>query len=122
MEFKSFGEFAKHKRLNAGMTLRKFCKRYRYNPGNISKIERGIISPPIMPGKLERYAKCLGILKGTEEWNQFSDMASICAGKIPQSVLSDKELVAKLPLIFKAFRELSNDELCKLASKIKDEI
>ncbi len=41
-----FGEYFKKKRLEIGKTLRQFCLENGLDPGNISKIERGILRPP----------------------------------------------------------------------------
>ena len=42
----TFGAFIKDARINAGLTLRGFCKIMKADPGNWSKIERGLLPPP----------------------------------------------------------------------------
>ena len=66
-----FGEYFKKKRMGLGKTLRQFCLENNLDPGNISKLERGILPPPASSAKLAHYAKCLGIIKGTDEWLEF---------------------------------------------------
>ena len=51
-----FGQYFKKMRQKRGLTLRKFCFKHGIDPGNISKLERGIISPPRSREKLEEYA------------------------------------------------------------------
>lgn len=41
-----FGDFFKEKRIQKGFTLRGFCKAHGLDPGNISKLERGMLPPP----------------------------------------------------------------------------
>ena len=41
-----FGAFFKQKRLELGLSLRRFCLEHGLDPGNISKLERGRLAPP----------------------------------------------------------------------------
>ena len=99
-----FGEFFKQKRIEGGLTLREFCKKYGLDPGNMSKLERGLITPPDKREKLEKYASCLGIDKGTADWYEFFDRAAACKGEIPEEIMQDEEIFRSLPLIFRTFR------------------
>lgn len=75
-KFSDFGEFFRHKRLSKGLSLRKFCREYGFDPGNISRMERGKSKPP--RGKaLEKYAPALSIEIGSEEWIEFETLASV---------------------------------------------
>ena len=98
----TFGEFFKEKRLTAGYTLRQFCADFGFDPGNISKMERGTIPPG--NSRLEEYAQCLGIAQRSEEWQEFLDLAAASQGRIPADILNEEELVAKLPLVFRTLR------------------
>jgi transcriptional regulator with XRE-family HTH domain len=51
-----FGAFFKEMRIGQEMTLRHFCERHGYDPGNISKLERGLLPPPQSEAKLTEYA------------------------------------------------------------------
>ena len=115
-----FGEFFKKKRMEMGKTLRQFCLENSLDPGNISKIERGILPPP-QTSKLEHYAKCLKIKKGSDDWYEFFDLAHASAGRIPEEILSDEEVLSKLPLVFRTLRgqKLNREQLNKLAKEIK---
>jgi len=115
-----FGEFFKKKRIELDKTLRQFCLENGLDPGNISKIERGILPPP-QTEKLEHYAKCLKIKKGSDDWYEFFDLAHASAGRIPDEILSDEEVLSKLPLVFRTLRgqKLNREQLNKLAKEIK---
>jgi len=100
-----FGEFFKKKRMEKGFTLRSFCQTYGYDPGNLSKIERGLLTPSSSREKLEEYASALDLKPGSEDWIDFFDRAAACKGEIPLEIMSDSQLVEKLPLIFRTMRE-----------------
>ncbi|MBU1207879.1 MAG: helix-turn-helix domain-containing protein [Proteobacteria bacterium] len=117
-----FGQFFKKKRIKLGMTLRQFCMENNLDPGNISKIERGILPPPTNSEKLGQYAKFLDIKEGSNDWYEFFDLAYASSGRIPEEIVSNKDLVSKLPLVFRTLRgqKLTKDQLEKLAEKLKE--
>ena len=116
-----FGDFFREKRLSLKLTLREFCRKYDLDPGNISKLERGILQPPESESILEKYAEYLNIEKHSEDWYKFFDLASTCNGTIPSDVMSDEELVKRLPLVFRTLRgqKVPEDKLDELAEKIR---
>ena len=65
---KTFSEFFKEKRMALGLTLRQFCQKNGLDPGNISKLERGVLAAPHAEEKLGEYAKILKLKKRTEKW------------------------------------------------------
>ncbi len=116
-----FGEFFKTMRARSGLSLRGFCIDNRFDPGNISRLERGVFPPPESRDKLEAYAKALRLRKGSEDWYTFFDLAAAERGRIPDDVLSDKDLVEKLPVLFRTLRGQRVDEasLTDLAERIR---
>ena len=116
-----FGDYFKQKRIEKGYTLREFCRRFDLDPGNISKLERGMLPPPESKEKLEQYARALGLKNGTDEWYQFFDLAAACKGVIPHELLEDEELVKSLPIIFRTFRskKVSKKTVDELIKKLK---
>jgi len=116
-----FGEYFKKKRLKIGKTLRQFCLENGLDPGNISKIERGILPPPQSREKLAHYAECLGIVEGSDEWLEFFDIARADIGRIPEEILADSNIVAKLPLVFRTLKgqKLTGEQLEKLARDLE---
>ncbi|UCB57190.1 MAG: hypothetical protein JSV30_00955 [Candidatus Omnitrophota bacterium] len=118
----TFGEFFKQKRISLGKTLRQFCLENQLDPGNISKIERGKLPPPASEEKLKEYAKYLNIQFGSEEWQTFKDLASLSAGKIPDDLKNEQELLARLPVFFRTLRDkkFSEEDLKELIKKIRE--
>lgn len=116
-----FGEFFKEKRMTLGHTLREFCRENGFDPGNISRLERGILLPPQGEERRIRYAEALGIKKGSDDWLKFFDYAAAGLGRIPYDIMSDERLLAKLPLVFRTVRgaELSREELEKMIDELK---
>jgi transcriptional regulator with XRE-family HTH domain len=80
MKGKLFGSYFKEVRIKRRLTLRQFCEKFGFDPGNISKLERGLLPPPqskikwnSMPsvGSAER-----------EVWYEFFDLAATSRGQI----------------------------------------
>ncbi len=118
---KKFGQLFKEKRIELGKTLREFCLEYGLDPGNISRLERGMMAPPQDPKKIEEYAGYLQIKKGSDLWYQFFDAGALESGKIPKDILEEKELVKKLPVFFRILRgkKATREALKELLEKIK---
>ena len=87
----------------------------------MSKIERGKLPPPKKRDLLQRHARALELEEGTDEWLEFFDLASACAGRIPERIMSDEQLLTKLPLVFRTITggRLTEEELRKLAEEIR---
>jgi transcriptional regulator with XRE-family HTH domain len=112
---KTFGNFFKEKRLAKGLTLREFCRVNGLDPGNISKIERGLFPPPQSKELLLKYAAALGVEEGTEDWLTFCDSAITSAGKLPPDIVSNEEVMNALPVLFRTVRDktLDEEDLCR---------
>ena len=117
----SFGQFFESLRQRNGLTLREFCKKAGADPANISRMERGLMSPPKGRDILERYAAALGLRQGTDDWYEFFDLAAVAQGVVPEDILSDANLVKALPLFFRTLRgqKPSVAEMKRLAEKIR---
>lgn len=100
----SFGAFFHAKRMATGLTLRQFCLKHGLDPGNISKLERGLLPPPESRKKLEQYACSLGLEPGSGDWFEFFDLAAAERGRIPEELMEDKKIVQKLPAVFRTLR------------------
>ena len=118
----SFGEFFKEKRIALGITLRNFCREHGLDPGNISRLERGRLRAPQKRETLERYAKCLSIERGSDDWYEFFDLAAVERERIPEDLLSDEDVVDKLPILFRTLRgqQVSEDKLEQLVRMIRE--
>jgi len=116
-----FGEFLKGLRARQRITLREFCIRAQADPGNISRMERGLIPPPQSEEILRRYAEAAGVAYGQDDWYQLVDLASADRGIVPRDLMSDEELVSLLPAFFRTLRgqRPTDEEMLLLAEKIR---
>ncbi len=117
----TFGELFKDRRIQISKTLRLFCEEHGFDPGNISKLERGRMAPPASEDKLAEYAEALELKPDTIEWREFLDRAAAARGKLPADLLADEELVGKLPVLFRTLRgeRVGEDELDELIDRIR---
>jgi len=100
----SFGGYLKKLRLARRITLREFCEQNKFDPGNYSRIERGLFPAPQRDDLVERYALAFGLERGSDEWIELFDVAAASRGEIPKDLLADDELVGKLPALFRTLR------------------
>lgn len=116
-----FGKYFKKCRIALRKTLRQFCFENGLDPGNISKLERGLLPPPQGREKLEEYAKFLKIKKGSDEWYMFFDLAAAETGRIPDDLMSEKKIGDKLPILFRTLRgqKVPDDKLEELIKKLR---
>ena len=119
--FTNFGDFFAAKRKALRKTLREFSRENGFDAGNISKLERGLLPPPQSKEKRMQYANALGIKEGSDDWLEFCDLATISAGKIPADIISDKKLLASVPLFFRSIRKdgIEKEKIQKLLETIK---
>ena len=117
----TFGDFFKQKRIGLKKTLRQFCAGNKLDPGNISKLERGLMPPPQGSDKLEEYASYLHIKKGTDDWYKFFDLAHIGSGRIPEELLNNAKVVTSLPILFRTLsgKKISKKKLDALVELIR---
>ncbi|MHC4176162.1 MAG: helix-turn-helix domain-containing protein [Planctomycetota bacterium] len=118
-----FGEFFRKRRTALGLTLRKFCLHNGLDPGNISRLERGLLPPPQDRDKLESYARLLQIEKGSGDWYEFFDLAAAETGRIPDEIMQDQELAGKLPIVFRTLRgdKVPDEKLDELLRRLREE-
>jgi transcriptional regulator with XRE-family HTH domain len=116
----AFGQLFKKLRTESGQSLREFCLRCGYDPGNISRLERGRIAPPKSQEKLAEYGLALGLTRESERMREFVDTGLTCAGQIPPDVMANDELVAKLPILLRtANTKLTREQLDDFIEMIK---
>jgi transcriptional regulator with XRE-family HTH domain len=118
MNTHKFGEYAKDRRIAAGMTLRSFCREIEIDPSNWSKIERGVLAPPDDSDLIGRVSGLLGL--NAAEQLEFADLAAIARGHLPPD-LKDEEILAKMPAFFRAIRsqEYTAEDFEKLIAGVK---
>jgi transcriptional regulator with XRE-family HTH domain len=118
----TFGEyFATLRRERTDLSLREFCDLHGYDPGNLSKLERGKLAPPKAHEKLEEYAQALGLAEGSSEWVAFFDLAAASRGELPADVMEDQEIVDQLPVLFRTLRgeQVPEEQLKRLLDIIR---
>ena len=117
-----FGEYFRRCREESGITLRSFCAAHGFDPGNISRLERGTFPPPESIEKLREYAIALGLKSGSTEWIEFFDRAAASRGQIPQDLQQVQDLVRHLPLLFRTLRgqKLSSENLDKVIEVVRE--
>ena len=116
-----FGSFVKARRLLQGVTLRAFCSTHNLDPGNHSRLERGLLPPPQDEEKLSALAEALGLADGSAERQELFDRAAAARGELPKDLLDDAEVVEKLPLLFRTLRgnAVPPERLDALVEKIR---
>ncbi len=116
-----FGKLVKKLRSEQRLGLREFCIAVDCDPSNWSKVERGILPPPQDETFLNRIAVILKLSENSKERHLLFDYAAIDAGKIPQYVLDDAELVKRLPVFFRTAtgKKPTTEELERLAEILK---
>jgi transcriptional regulator with XRE-family HTH domain len=110
-------------RTRKGWNLRRFCEVHGYDPGNISRLERGVFAPPESPQKLREYAKALALKDGSEEWIEFFDRAAAARGQLPADLQADETLLGRLPVLFRTLRgrKVTPEKLDQLVELIRRE-
>lgn len=116
-----FGPLMKEIRAQKRITLREFCKRANADPGNISRLERGIWPPPQDQDILIRYAKALDIKEASDDWYRFFDSAAADRGILPRDIMSEEEVVKALPVLFRTLRRTkpTEEDLNRLMDKMR---
>lgn len=119
----TFGESIRDLRLAAGFSLRAFCVEKNEDPSNWSKMERGVLRPPASDERIREMGEKLG-LASPDDLNSLLDRACADRGVVPDSILSNGALVAKLPFVFRTMRGESSteEELRDLAETIRLEV
>ncbi len=121
MEGTMFGELHRELRRKCYLSLRQYCKLSEQDPGNVSRIERGKVSPPKNHRILSKMAQALKLEEGSDDWENFFYTAEISAGRIPQEILSNEEVLQKLPILFRKMggQKLKPEELDRLIEIIR---
>lgn len=118
-----FGKFfAEIRRERLQMSLRQLCADRGLDPGNISRMERGLIPPPAGRETLERYARALELEEGSDDWYTFFDLAASARGEIPVDLAERKDVLEKLPVLFRTLRgdRVDEEKLKDLLNAIRD--
>ena len=119
MPARTFGDLFKQLRGKLGLGLREFCMKNKFDPGNISKLERSKLPPP-GDEALKRYAKALRLKEGSDQWREFFDLAAAARRRIPKDIGEDEELLARMPLLFRSLRDRGKMGTYAMVHLLKD--
>lgn len=116
-----FHELFKKKRMEIG-TVREFAKQSGLDLAYVSRLENGVVLPPKDSERLARLADALGIIKGSDEWRDFMDLAAVARNELPEDLHDDERVAKVLPAFYRALRdrEMSEEELQRLLELIKE--
>ena len=116
----TFSEFFKVRRKEYG-TVRQFAKKNGFDAAYISRLENGISLPPKDQEKLFKIGIALGLKKGTDEWQEFLDLAAIAKCELPADLHDNERIASVLPAFYRTLRkkELDEDEVQELLDLIK---
>ena len=115
-----FHEMFKKRRMEIG-TVREFAKRAGLDVAYVSRLENGVTLPPKDSGKLSKLAVALEIAEGSDEWQEFMDLAAVAKNELPEDLRDDERVASVLPAFYRTLRnkELDEEGLEKLLSLIK---
>ncbi len=91
-----FGGFFRTRRQALGLSLREFCRLNGLDAGNLSRMERGLLSPPHDSKTLSAYAKALKLPDGSPEFVQFHKLAVVETGRLPEAARRDRSTEIKV--------------------------
>jgi transcriptional regulator with XRE-family HTH domain len=116
-----FGSYLKSLRIERKISLREFSINAKADPGNVSRIERGVLSPPQNREILVRFASALGLTEGSDEWYALFDHAAADRGLIPADILQNDRIVYFLPAFFRTLRgtKPTDEEMGKIIELIR---
>ena len=77
--------------------------------------------PPASEEKLTQYAQALLIESGSDDWYEFFDRAATERGRLPKDILSDDEVLGKLPVLLRTMHDAKIDgsKLDELIERIR---
>lgn len=121
MVSKMFGELFKELRIESGYTLRAYCRNFDEDPPYISRLERGLTAPPYSQDHIKKMALSFELVEDSEEWKDFFINASVSSGKIPESIMSDENVLSQLPLLLRTVdgNKIKSEDISKLIELIK---
>jgi transcriptional regulator with XRE-family HTH domain len=118
----TFGAMVRALREARRIGFSEMVRRTGLDAGNYSKMERGLMPAPKDISKLAKVQAALELSEDSFEWRELLRLADLSRGDIPRSILTDKQLVGKLPALFRQLDEgpLADTEVEALIQKVVD--
>jgi transcriptional regulator with XRE-family HTH domain len=113
-----FGPYLKQLRLERRITLRDFAKRSGIDVGYLSRVERGVVTPPQHPEALEKLSEALEIESGGPKWSNLVDYGSVDNAAVPDDLMRRKPLANLLPFCFSKFRQMTDEQFKAFTQKL----
>ncbi len=120
----NFGEFLLQKRMNLGLSLREFCRKYGYEPSYISRLENSILNAPSNKERLSALALALGLEEESKEWVEFFALAASSRVAIPDDIKNDfPNMVKFLPAFFRTTqkKKMTKEDINNLVKLMRDD-
>ena len=123
MDAINFGQFLKELRQSMNLSLRGFCQTNSLDPGNISKLERGVMPPPHSKQKLAELADSYGLKKNTAEWDKLFDLAEKTRASGHFHRINDQSVLNRLPQFFRTIdnEKLTEEKLDQIIDFLEEE-
>ncbi len=117
-----FGEMVRERRKVLRLGLREFALRAEVDASNLSKMERGVMTPPQDRALLGRICAALELDPGSAECIRLLDQAAAETGRIPADMLEDEELLARLPVLLRTVKNKrpSEEQMDRLIEIIRE--
>lgn len=117
----TFGQLVARRRAELRLTLRECAVRADIDAGDLSKMERGKVSPPQSSAVVERLVAALE-LSGTTDGQAMLDTAALENGRLPVDLAGNPAVVSALPLLLRTFdnRQLDEQRMQRLLEKIRE--
>ena len=120
MGTKVFGDEFIELRISTGFSLRKFCKKMNLDPGNWSRVERGVSKPPLEEEFYDKVKNIFNITSSKKE--ELISMAKTI--RILPKELQETELMKHMPVMLRKVdgQPLKNNEIQGLVDWIKSTV
>lgn len=121
----NFGQTIEEIRKSSSITLKQLSRDIGFDPSYISRIERGKKKPS--DKFVDAFTSYFAIETGTETYKKIKDSASIARAEIPDYVMSEKDIVDRLPMLFRTItgskiEEDALDDLINLLKSHEDKV
>jgi transcriptional regulator with XRE-family HTH domain len=119
----TFTDFIKERRKSLDLTLRQFSQNNGYDVAYVSRLENGLITPPVDIEKLKQLAKAYGVRYGSQSWDDFSDLAAASRQSIPDDAFANPVVPRFLPVFYRAMRkdQLTDEDIKQLTELLVGE-
>jgi|GEM_PF-2700014 len=118
-----FGAFVKAARIKQGITARDAAKGSEMLSSNFSKIEHGVLRPPLGGEKQRKMARVIGLISGSQEEARFFDLAARANDATPVDVADIISREEALPMLLRTIgnKRLGKDDIEKLVRLVRGE-